>query len=151
MTDQPTLGLVTGLAANPPNAFPISYASTAATPFVTLGNAFNAAGGSVAPVSVAHNYKDAYFSEWNWNVEQAFGHDYGLMVGYFGTKGSDLNIERNCNQPIGGVRPFAALSASSPIDPGVATVEHPGLRERRQLLVQRALAELKKHLSNGLR
>ncbi len=39
MTDQPTLGLVTGLAANPPYAFPVSYAPTTAVPFVTLGNA----------------------------------------------------------------------------------------------------------------
>ena len=30
MTDQPTLGLVTGLASNPPNAFPISFAPSAA-------------------------------------------------------------------------------------------------------------------------
>jgi hypothetical protein len=42
------------------------------------------------------------------------------MIGYFGTKGTDLNIERNYNQPVNGVKPFAALSASSPIDPGRA-------------------------------
>ena len=120
MTDQPTLGLVSGLASNPPNAFPISFAPNAATPFVTLGNAYNLAGGSVAPVSIAHNYRDAYVSEWNFNVQQTLGNGYGLMVGYFGSKGSDLNIERNYNQPINGVRPFAALSASSPIDPGMA-------------------------------
>jgi hypothetical protein len=119
MTDQPTLGLVTGLAANPPYAFPISFSPSTATPFVTLGNAYTAAAGSVAPVSIAHGYKDAYVSEWNFNVERALGHDYGLTVGYFGTKGSDLNIERNYNQPINGVRPYTALSASSPIDPGM--------------------------------
>src|SRR5581483_3429295 len=93
MTDQPTLGLVTGLAGNPPYAFPISYTSTTATPFVTLGNAFASAGGSVSPLSVSHNYKDAYVSEWNWNLEQALGQNYGLMVGYFGSKGSHLNVE----------------------------------------------------------
>ena len=72
MTDQPTLGLVTGLATNPPYAFPISYSPSTAMPFVTLGNAFNAANGSVAPVSVAHNYRDAYVSEWNLNVQQGW-------------------------------------------------------------------------------
>jgi len=150
MTDQPTLGLVTGLATNPPFAFPISFAPSAATPFVTLGNAFAAAGGSVAPVSVAHGYKDAYYSEWNFNVERALGNNYGLTVGYFGSKGTNQNIERNYNQPINGVRPFAALSASSPIDPGVPlsnilVYESVGNSSYNGLWVK-----LEKHLSKGL-
>jgi len=120
MTDQPTLGLVTGLAANPPFAFPVSYSPTTAVPFVSMANAFTAAGGVVSPFSVAHNYHDAYVSEWNFNIQQQFGHDFGVMAGYFGSKGTDLNIERNYNQPINGVRPYAALSTSSPIDPGLA-------------------------------
>jgi hypothetical protein len=120
MTDQPTLGLVTGLAGNPPFAFPVSYVPTTAVPFVSMANAFTAAGGAVSPFSVAHNYHDAYFSEWNFNIQQQFGHDIGVMAGYFGSKGTDLNIERNYNQPINGVRPYAALSTSSPIDPGLA-------------------------------
>ena len=41
------------------------------------------------------------------------------MVGYFGSKGTDLNIERNYNQLVNGARPIPALSASSPIDPGL--------------------------------
>ena len=41
------------------------------------------------------------------------------MAGYFGSKGTDLNIERNYNQPINGARPYPALSAASPIDPGL--------------------------------
>ena len=39
------------------------------------------------------------------------------MVGYFGSKGTHLRISRNLNQLINGVRPFAKLSASSPILP----------------------------------
>jgi len=112
------LGLVTGLAANPPFAFPVSYASTAAIPYVSLGNAFQEASGAVSPFSVAHNYHDAYVSEWNFNVQQQFGKDVAVMLGYFGSKGSDLNIERNYNQPIDGVLPFPTLSPNSPIDPG---------------------------------
>jgi outer membrane receptor protein involved in Fe transport len=119
MTDQPTLGLVTGLAANPPYAFPVSYSPTTAVPFITMANAFTAAGGVVSPFSVAHSYHDAYVSEWNFNIQQQFGHDIGVMAGYFGSKGTDLNIERNYNQPINGVRPYAALSSSSPIDAGL--------------------------------
>ncbi|HEX4749381.1 MAG TPA: TonB-dependent receptor, partial [Bryobacteraceae bacterium] len=119
MTDQPTLGLVTGLATNPPHAFPISYASTAAVPFVTFANAFNAAGGSVAPVSIAHNYKDAYVQQWNFNVEQQLSQHIGLSAAYVGSKGTHLNIERNYNQPINGLKPYSALSLNSPIEPGV--------------------------------
>ena len=120
MTDQPTLGLVTGLAANPPFAFPISFSPTAAVPFVTFANAFPAAGGTVSPVSIAHSYKDAYFSEYHFDVEQQLTENMGLTVSYVGTKGTHLNIERNYNQPVSGVRPYPVLSAGSPIDPGVA-------------------------------
>jgi len=119
MSDQPITGIVTGLASNPPFAFPISYAASTAVPFVTFANAFNVAGGKVSPVSIARNYKDAYAQEWNFNIQQVLPGQMGLMVGYFGTKGTDLNIGRNYNQPINGVAPYAALSASSPIDPGL--------------------------------
>jgi outer membrane receptor protein involved in Fe transport len=119
MTDQPNLLLVTGLAANPPYAFPVSYSPTTAVPFVTLGNAFSLAGGSVSPISVTHNYKDAYVQQYNVNIQHQFGNSFGLMVGYFGNKGTDLNIERNYNQLVNGARPIPALSASSPIDPGL--------------------------------
>ena len=119
MKDQPNFGLVTGLASNPPYAFPISYSSSTAVPFVTFANAYTAAGGSVSPVSVAHSYKYAYVSEWNLNIQQQFKNDFGVMLGYFGSKGTDLNVERNYNQPVNGVRPYPTLSASSPIDAGL--------------------------------
>ena len=120
MSDQPTLGLVTGLASNPPYAFPVSFSPTAAVPFVTFANAYSAAGGSVSPTSIAHNYKDAYVQEWNFNIQQQFKDNLSFKLGYFGTKGTHLNMARNYNQFINGVRPFAKVSASSPIDPGVA-------------------------------
>jgi outer membrane receptor protein involved in Fe transport len=118
MTDQPIIGLTTPLAANPPYAFPVSFSPTASVPYVSFSNAYALAGGSVAPGSVAHNYKDAYVSEWNFNVQQQLGNNYALSVGYMGSKGTDLNIGRNYNQFINGLRPFPVLSASSPIDPG---------------------------------
>ncbi len=117
MTDQPTLGLVTGLAGNPPYAFPVSYTPPTGS-FVTLENAYGLAAGSVSPVSIAHNYHDAYVSEWNFNIAQQLGRSYALTVSYVGSKGTDLNLERNYNQFINGVRPYPALSSSSPIDPG---------------------------------
>ncbi len=97
MTDQPTLGLVTGLVGNPPNAFPVNYTPPAGS-FVTLEDAFPLANGSVSPLSVAHNYHDAYVSEWNFNIQQRLAKDYALSISYVGSKGTDLNIERNYNQ-----------------------------------------------------
>jgi hypothetical protein len=119
VTDQPGFGLVTGLAGNPPNAFPVSFSPSAAVPFVTLGNAFAVAGGSVAPVSVAHNYKDANVQQWNMGVEQQVGESYKFTARYVGSKGTDLNIQRNYNQLVNGARPYPALAANSPIDPGL--------------------------------
>lgn len=150
MTDQPTLGLVTGLAANPPYAFPISYASSAAVPYVTFANAYAAASGSVAPTSVAHSYKDAYFSEWNFNIQQNLGNNYALTAGYIGSKGSDLNIERNYNQPINGVRPYAALASTSPIDPGVPLSNILIYESDGNSSYQAAFVDLKKYLTKGL-
>ncbi|MDR3699318.1 MAG: TonB-dependent receptor [Candidatus Sulfopaludibacter sp.] len=150
MTDQPTLGLVTGLVSNPPNAFPISFSPSTATPFVTFANAYNFASGSVAPYSVAHGYKDAYVSDWNVNLQQQIGHSYGLTVGYMGNKGSDLNIERNYNQPINGVRPYPALSASSPIDPGLPLSNIAVYESVGNSIYNAGWVELKKVYSSGL-
>ncbi|MDQ6708398.1 MAG: hypothetical protein M3Z85_20765, partial [Acidobacteriota bacterium] len=45
----------------------------------------------------------------------------GIMVGYFGSKGTHLRLIRNLNQPLpGGARPYPALAANSPILPGRA-------------------------------
>ena len=42
------------------------------------------------------------------------------MAGYFGSKGTNLNVERNYNQLIERCAPYARLAANSPIDPGMA-------------------------------
>jgi hypothetical protein len=118
MTDQPITGIVTALATNPPFAFPVSFAPSTATPFVTFANAFTAAGGTVAPRSIAGDYKDSYVQSYNFNIQQQLAGDFGVMVGYFGSKGTDLNLIRNYNQPINGVKPYPTLSASSAIFPG---------------------------------
>ena len=115
--DQPVTGLVSGLASNPPYAFPVTFTTSGTG--LSLQNAYGLAGGSVAPTSVAHNYKNAMVQSWNFNIQRNLGNDYGLMVGYFANKGTDLNIARNYNQPINGVRPYQRLSASSAIDPGL--------------------------------
>ncbi len=116
MYDQPITGIVTGLATNPPYAFPINF-STAATN-LSFANAFTLAGGAVSPRSISQDYKDTYVQSYNFNIQQQLGSDFGLMLGYFGSKGTHLNLVRNLNQLINGVKPYATLSASSPISPG---------------------------------
>jgi len=116
MRDQPITGIVTYLATNPPFAFPVNFATTGTN--LNLGNAFALAGGSVSPRSINPNYKDGYVQSYNFNIQQQLAGDFGLMLGYFGSKGTDLNIIRNIDQPINGAKPFTALSANSPIFPG---------------------------------
>jgi hypothetical protein len=145
MTDQPTLGYVTGLASNPPYAFPISYTGTS-----SFANAYTLANGAVAPTSVAHNYHDAYVSEWNLNLQQQFSNDYLFSATYVGTKGTDLNVARNYNQFINGVRPYPTLSTSSPIDPGLPLANIIVQESVGNSSYQALWLDLKKRFSHGL-
>jgi outer membrane receptor protein involved in Fe transport len=114
--DQPVTGVVTGLTSNPPLATPVAAQGTIliATPLTTAG------GTALAPAAVNPNFQEAYIQTWNLNIQREITPTLGIMAGYFGSKGTHLRLGRNINEKInGGVRPFPALSASSPIDPGV--------------------------------
>jgi hypothetical protein len=118
-TDSPNTGQVTPLAQNPPFATPVSFSPTAKVPYVSFTNAYHAASGILSPTSITNNYKNDYIQSWNLNVQQQVAKEMSIMVGYFAGKGTHLNIESNLNQPINGVKPYATLSASSPINPGM--------------------------------
>jgi hypothetical protein len=120
--DEPITGFVTGLNSNPPFAVPISV--TAPQPIGTLGTFFdpnNAA--NISPFFVNPNFKNADVQSWNLNVQHELTRTLAVMVGYFGNKGTHLEIDRNINQStvlgVAASRPFPALSASSPFLPGV--------------------------------
>ncbi len=123
--DQPISGVVTGLSSNPPFALPIAVAGTATTPIplANLTPSFNGTPTTVSPSLVNPDFKNADVQSWNLNIEQQVGKSLGLMVGYFGSKGTHLEIDRNINRfatlGTAGTRPFTALSASSPILHGV--------------------------------
>ena len=122
--DQPIANLVTPLASNPPFTNPINFSGTGiGSSFVTLENAFqqaNTGGGSLSPTTVNPNFRNAYVQQWNFNLQQQLGHSLGLMIGYFGNKGTHLRMSRNINQRINGTtRPYPSVSASSAIDPGM--------------------------------
>ena len=116
MVDQPVTNVVTGPTGNPPLATPLNFNGT-----VRLDNAFTVAGAAgLAPASVDQGFDNAYVQSWNLNIQREVGPGLGVTIGYFGSKGTHLRISRNINQPVNGVRPFPALSATSPIRPGAA-------------------------------
>lgn len=124
--DQPITNFVTGLSSNPPFALPISVVTP--TTITGLTSAFNGTPSTVSPGLINPDFKNADVQSWNLNIQQQIGRNTALMVGYFGSKGTHLEIDRNINQLINfGVAntpsnpnvPFFQLSASSPILPGV--------------------------------
>ncbi len=114
MTEQPLISAVFNTTANPPFATPLTF-----TGQVRLDNALSLArAGGVAPITIDHDYENTYVQSWNLNVQRELQPNLVLMAGYFGSKGTNLRISRNINQPVNGARPFVRLSASSPILPG---------------------------------
>jgi hypothetical protein len=148
--DQPTAGLVNGLVSNPPYSIPVTFSPTTAVPFVSFNNAYSLAGGSISPTSVAHNYKNANVQSWNFSFEQQLGNDYGLSARYVGSKGTYLNLARNYNQPINGVRPYRALSTASPIGAGLPLGNITVYESDGNSSYQALWLTLQKRLSRGL-
>jgi Carboxypeptidase regulatory-like domain/TonB dependent receptor len=119
--DQPISGVVTGLTSNPPFALPISVA---ANPITSLPALFNGTPASIAPLMVNPNFRNGDVQSYNLNLEQQVTHTLGIMVGYFGSKGTHLEIDQDINQfttlGTAASRPFTAISATSAILPGVS-------------------------------
>ena len=109
--DQPMTSLVTATAANPPLAIPLTFSGP-----IRLDNALRLARtGGLAPQTVDHGFENAYVQSWNLNVQRELTRNLAMTVAYVGSKGTHLILRRNLNQPIDGVRPYPALSSSSPI------------------------------------
>jgi hypothetical protein len=115
--DQPITGVVLGLNTNPPFAVPLSIAASSGfTP--TFANPVPPGLKPLAPSTIDPNYNDAYVQSYNLNVQRELTAKLGLMIGYFGTKGTHLNIVRNINQGRPGARPIPTVSGTSAIAPG---------------------------------
>jgi hypothetical protein len=116
LADQPVTNLVTGTAANPPLATPVTFNGT-----IRFDNAIQVArAAGLAPAAVNSEFQNAYIQSWNLNIQREITRTLGLQVGYVGSKGTHLRISRNVNQFRNGVRPFATISSSSAILPGSA-------------------------------
>jgi hypothetical protein len=83
-------------------------------------------------------------------VQRQLAASLSMTIGYLGSRGENLRISRNLNQAVNGVRPFPALSLSSPILPGtplgvITQVESSGFST-----YQGGWVSVTKRLSRGL-
>jgi hypothetical protein len=144
--DEPGTTVVRDTAGNPPFATPLATAGV-----IPLDSALRTTSpAGLAPATVDPGFRNASLHAWNVNVQQQVRPDLAVMAGYFGSRGRDLRISRNINQPLNGVRPFDALSPSSPILPGaplgnVTQVESTGFSTYNALWIA-----ARKRLSRGL-
>jgi hypothetical protein len=125
---QPNTNYFTGLSLNPPFTARVLFNN--ANPPVPVGAvASSAAKAGLAPRTINSNFKNAVVQSWNLNLQREITPTLGLMIGYFGNKGTFLQIDRDLNQPLNPAAPlltapsnlpFPSLSASSPIRPGAA-------------------------------
>jgi carboxypeptidase family protein/TonB-dependent receptor-like protein len=115
LADQPVTNVITGLSSNPPLATPLTF-SNGTIRFDNAVNVARAAG--ISPAAVNPEFENSYVQSWNLNVQREITGSLGVMVGYFGSKGTHLRISRNINQRINGLRPFPTIASSSPILPG---------------------------------
>jgi Carboxypeptidase regulatory-like domain/TonB dependent receptor len=133
--DQPITGFVTGLTSNPNFALPISV--TNQTALSALNAQFNGKPIQISPTVIDPNFKNADTQSFNLNIQQQIDNNTSFMVGYFGTKGTHLELEQDINQfgvlgspqnfinpankslgTLNPTRPFQSLSPNSPILPG---------------------------------
>ena len=144
--DQPVTTAVRDTASNPPFGVPLT-----ATGSISLATALDTARpAGLAPATVDPRYRNASVQSWNVNVQRQLARDLAATVAYLGSRGKDLRISRNINQPVNGVRPFAAVSSSSPILPGaplgnITQVESTGFSS-----YHAAWMSVTKRLSSGL-
>ena len=144
--DQPGTTAVNGTAGNPPFATPLS--ATGAIPLSAAVSLTQPIG--LAPATVDPGLRNASLRSWNVNLQRQSGGNLAATVGYFGSRGADLRISRNLNQPVNGVRPYPTLSAASPIRPGaplgnITQVESTGFSRYHALSLTAS-----KRLSQGL-
>jgi len=113
LVEQPMTNAIANTAFNPPLATPLSF-----TGAIRLDNAITiATAAGLAPITIDRDIKNSDIQTWNLNLQREIVSNLALMIGYFGSKGTHLRFSRNINQPISGARPFARLSASSPLLP----------------------------------
>jgi hypothetical protein len=144
--DQPGTTAVRDTAGNPPFAAPLTAAGS-----LSLASAIDSTRpAGLAPATIDSHFRNASVRSWNANVQQQLAPQLAVTVGFAGSRGADLRISRNVNQPVNGIRPFPALSSSSPILAGaplgdIMQVESSGFSSYRA-----AWVSFTRRLSGGL-
>jgi hypothetical protein len=144
--DQPSTSAVRDTAGNPPFAIPLT--ASGAIPLAAAIDRTRPAG--LAPMTVDPEFKNAALQSWHANLQRQLAATLAATVGYMGSRGRNLRISRNINQPVSGVLPFPALSSTSPILPGsplgiITQVESSGFSN-----YNAAWVSLTKRISRGL-
>jgi hypothetical protein len=144
--DEPGTTAVRDTAGNPPFAVPLT--ASGSIPLVSAIETTRPAG--LAPATIDPRFRNASMQSWNVNLQRQLARELAVTLGYSGSRGRNLRISRNINQPVGGIRPFASLAASSPILPGtplgnITQVESSGFSS-----YQSAWVAVTKRLSHGL-
>jgi hypothetical protein len=114
--DEPVTTAVRDTAGNPPWAVPL----TASGAISFSGALDTTRPGGLAPSTVDPNFKNASLDSWNVSVQRQIAAEMAITVAYLGSRGHDLRISRNLNQPADGIRPYTTLAATSPIQPGAS-------------------------------
>jgi hypothetical protein len=118
--DQPLPGAFI-FNGNPPFSSPLAFTSSTAKPTTTYSTLLtDSRAGGFALATTDPNFRDAYVQSWNLNLESQITPTFGGMIGYFGNKGTHMELDLPVNPIVGGVRTFKTLAASSPIAPGAA-------------------------------
>ncbi len=114
MADEPSSGVVTGLAGNPPDANPVSVTAPSTSPGLPVGTLYTLArSAAVAPSATNPNFKNGYAESYNLNLQQQLGASVVMEAGYIGSENKHLRIVRNVNQFLyapgatAGTRPYA--------------------------------------------
>jgi hypothetical protein len=111
------------LTSNPPFVTTFRFNPSKTVPFThleSLNADAAAAGANLGSGTIDQNFKNGNVQSYNLNLQRELTPSTILMIGYFGSKGTHLRSRINLNQPVNGVLPFPAISASSPIAPGLA-------------------------------
>jgi hypothetical protein len=112
--DEPGTTAVRDTTSNPPFAIPVTASGAIAIPDALA----TTRPVGLAPATTDSNFRNASVQSWNVNIQRQVASSAAATIGYFGSSGRHLRISRNVNQPIAGVRPFPAVSPTSPILPG---------------------------------
>ncbi len=110
-----TFNGITSLLINAPMRAPATYTSSVALP-VTLNNPFplGSTSGFLAPAGISRNYTTMDVYEWSLGIQRQLPLDTLFEVTYFGSKGTNLPLILNVNQPAAGPGTVAQVQARRP-------------------------------------